>query len=110
MPPPSSVTVALSAEESRSLRDAAEALSVPLEKLLAASAVAFARLCGFRKTASASVRRAPNWGPPLEPGLPEEILDVPLDPETADQVEAAAAYVRWDGPEGALPVTLPEYV
>jgi soluble lytic murein transglycosylase-like protein len=110
MPPPLSVTVALSAEESRLVREAAEALSIPTERLLANAAVAFARLCGFRKTATASVRRSPNWGPPPEPQLPEEILDVPLDPDTADQVEAAAGYVRWDGPGGVQAVTLPEYV
>jgi hypothetical protein len=110
MSPPSSVTVALSAEESRSLREAAGALSVAPEKLLAAAAVTFARLCGFRKTASASVRRSPNWGPPPESALPEEILDVPLDADTAEQVEAAAGYVRWEGPDGVLSVTLPEYV
>ncbi len=110
MPVPSSVTVALSSDEVRALREAADVLGVPLEKLLAAAAASFARLCGFRKTATASVRRGPSWGPQPEPGLPAEILEVPLDPDTTAQVEAAIGYVRWDGPEGVHPVTSPEYV
>jgi soluble lytic murein transglycosylase-like protein len=110
MPVPPSVTVALSSDEVRVLREAAEALAVPLEKMLAASAASFARLCGFRKTATASVRRGPDWGQQPEPGLPAEILEVPLDTETAAQVEAAVAYVRWDGPDGIHPVTIPEYI
>ncbi len=110
MPPPSSVTVALSAEESRSLREAADVLALPPEKVVAAAAVAFARLCGFRKMASSSVRREPGWGPRPESEFPAEILEIALDPETMDQVTAAAAYVRWEQPEGPVEVTLPEYV
>jgi soluble lytic murein transglycosylase-like protein len=110
MPVPPSVTVALSSDEVRVLREAAEALGVPLEKMLAAAAASFARLCGFRKTATASVRRGPDWGVQPEPGLPAEILEVPLDAEIAAQVEAAVGYVRWDGPDGVHPVTIPEYV
>ncbi len=104
------VTVPLSGEESQLVHEAAEALAVPPEKLLAAAAVAFARLCGFRNTATASARRAPNWGPQPVPEIPEAILEVPLNPESADQVEAAAGYVRWEGPDGPLPITLSEYV
>jgi hypothetical protein len=110
MPGPSSVTVALSSDEVRVLREAADVLNVPLEKLLASAAAAFARLCGFRKSATASVRRAPNWGPQPEADLPAEILEVPLESETAAQVEAAAQYVRWDGPAGVQSVSMPEYV
>lgn len=110
MPVPSSVTVALSSDEVRVLREAADVLGVPLERLLAAAAATFARLCGFRKTATASVRRAPSWGPQPEPSLPAEMLEVPLEPDTAGQVEAAVGYVRWDGPAGVQPVTISEYI
>ncbi len=110
MPVPLSVTVALSSDQVRALREAADVLGVPLEKLLAAAAASFARLCGFRKTATASVRRGPSWGPQPTPDLPAEILEVPLDLDTAAQVEAAIGYVRWDGPDGVHAVTGPEYV
>jgi soluble lytic murein transglycosylase-like protein len=110
MPAPSSVTVALSSEEVLALGEAADVLNVPRETLLAAAAATFARLCGFRKTGTASVRRTPNWGPQPEASLPAEILEVPLDADTAAQVEAAVGYVRWDGPQGVQAVTLPEYV
>ena len=43
MPVPSSVTVALSSDEVRVLREAADVLGVPLERLLAAAAATFAR-------------------------------------------------------------------
>jgi soluble lytic murein transglycosylase-like protein len=110
MPGPSSVTVALSSDEVRALREAADVLHVPIERLLAAAAATFARLCGFRGTATASVRRAPSWGAQPEASLPAEILEVPLDSETAAQVEAAVGYVRWNGPQGVQPVSMPEYV
>jgi soluble lytic murein transglycosylase-like protein len=110
MPVPSSVTVALSSDEVRVLREAADVLGVPLERLLAAAAAAFARLCGFRKTATVSIRRSPSWGPQPEPSLPAEILEVPLDADTAAQVESAVGYVRWAGQEGVQPVTFSEYI